>query len=185
MALSSVVLFGLWSVAGGGTYAALTGSTGNAANTFSAGTVTLTDNDSNAAMFSIANARPGVPESGCIKVSYGGSLNASVRMYGAVSGALAPHVKLTVVRGTDATPAFDNCAAFTPDATNYTGQGAGVLYTGTLAGYPVDHAGGVVDPISTWTPGTSASYRFTVEILDTNSAQGQNATATFTWEARS
>jgi predicted ribosomally synthesized peptide with SipW-like signal peptide len=169
----------------GGTYAAFSSSTSNAGNTFVAGTVTLSDNDAEVAMFSLANARPGAPETGCLQVSYTGSVaTTALKLYGTVTGPLAGYVQLTVVRGTDPTPSFDACTTFTGDTTNYRGLGAGVLYSGTLAGYPADFTAGIADPLAVWTAGQKASYRFTVEILDNNAAQGLSSTASFGWEAR-
>jgi hypothetical protein len=186
LALSVVLLTVLWSVAGPGTWAALSGTTDNTGNTFSAGTVTMTDNDSSAAMFTFTNQKPGVTDNACIKVNYTGSVSASqVKLYGAVTGTMAPYLQLTVTRGTDATPAFDNCGAFTPDATNYNGLGAGVLFSGTLSSFPAAYAAGLSDPLTPWTNTSSASYRFTVEVIDTNAVQGLTSGATFTWEARS
>ena len=169
----------------GGTHAALSGSTGNAGNTFTAGTVVLGDNDAGTALFNVSNARPGAALSQCIQVQYTGSLSATVRLYGAMTGALAPYVRLTMTRGTDPAPTFSGCTTFTADTTNYVGLGPGVLYDGTLAAYPSSYATGVVDPLASWTTGQKASYRFTVELLDNNAAQGLSMGATFSWEARS
>jgi hypothetical protein len=169
----------------GGTQAALSGSTDNTGNTFSAGTVVLGDNDAGNALLNVANARPGVAVSQCIQLQYSGSLTASVRMYGTMTGALTSYVKVTVTRGTDPTPAFSGCGSFVADTTNYSGLGAGVLYTGTLAAFPSSYASGVVDPLASWAPGQKPSYQFTVELLDNNAAQGLSAGATFSWEARS
>jgi hypothetical protein len=185
LALSVVLLMGLWTVAGGGTYAALSGSTANTGNTFSAGTVTMTDNDSTTALFAFTNQEPGVVENACIKVNYTGSVNASVKLFGSVSGTMAPYLNLTVTRGTDSSPSFDSCANFTPDATNYSGLGAGVLFSGTLSSFPTTYATAITDPDAAWTNVSSASYRFTVEVVDDNAVQGLTSGATFTWEARS
>jgi hypothetical protein len=186
LALSVVALTVLWAVAGQGTWAALSGSTDNTGNTFSAGTVTMTDNDSTAALFTFTNQKPGVVDNRCIKVNYTGSVSAAaVKLYGSVSGTMAPYLQLTVTRGTDATPAFSSCSAFTADATNYNGLGAGVLYSGTLSSFPTTYAAGLTDPLTPWTNVSSASYKFTVEVTDTNAVQGLSSGATFTWEARS
>jgi hypothetical protein len=186
LALSVVLLTVLWSVAGPGTWAALSGTTENTGNTFSAGTVTMTDNDSSAAMFTFTNQKPGVAEDGCIKVNYTGSVSASaVKLYGTVSGTMAPYLTVTVTRGTDSTPAFDNCGGFVADATNYNGLGAGVLFSGTLSSFPTTYAAGLADPLSPWTNVSTASYKLTVQVVDTNAVQGLSSGATFTWEARS
>ena len=70
-----------------GTHAALSGSTDNTGNMFSAGTVVLGDNDAGNALLNVTNARPGVPASQRIQLQYTGSLTASVRMYGTMIGA--------------------------------------------------------------------------------------------------
>ena len=171
---------------GAQTWAALSGSTGNTGNQFAAGTVALTDNDGGStSMFTFTNQRPGVVDNSCIRVNYAGSLSAGVKLYSTVSGTLAPYVTLTVTRGTDASPAFDSCTSFSPDAINYIGQGNGVVYKGPLSSFPTTYATALSDPAATWSTGTSASYRFSVQIADDNAAQGLSSTATFTWEARS
>jgi hypothetical protein len=187
LALSVVLLLGLWTVAGGGTYAALSGNTANPGNTFSAGTVTLTDNDANGALFTFTNQKPGVTVNSCIKVTYTGSVTTSaLKLYASTAtGTLAPYVNLTVTKGTDSSPSFNGCTNFTADATNYNALGAGVLFNGTLSTYPTAYAAAVSDPNSAWTNSTSASYRFTVSVADTDAIQGLTAAATFTWEARS
>jgi hypothetical protein len=109
-------------------------------------------------------------------------------LYATVSGALAPYLTLTVTRGTDSAPSFSSCANFTADATDYIGQGAGVVYQGSLSGYPTDYASGIVDPKpatpETWTTGEAHSYRFNISLDNNLAAQGLSATAAFTWEAR-
>ena len=42
------------------------------------------------------------PGSGCIEVRHDGTLDAAVRVYGTASGAAAPYLTLSIVRGTDA-----------------------------------------------------------------------------------
>ena len=181
-----VLVTGLWTVAGEGTWAALSGTTANTGNTFSAGTVTMTDNDANGAMFTFTNQKPGVTDNRCITVNYTGSVNASVvKLYGTVTGTMAPYLNLTVTRGTDPTPSFSNCSGFVADATNYNGIGAGVLFSGLLSTYPTTYAGGLTDPLTPWTGTSKAAYRFTVSVVDDNAVQSLTSGATFTWEARS
>jgi predicted ribosomally synthesized peptide with SipW-like signal peptide len=188
-AWSVVVLALLVAAVSGGTWAAFTATTDNSGNSFSAGSVTLSDNDSGAAMLTLTSAAPGDSDSGCIRVTYSGSLPATVRLYGTTAGTgLDPYLNLTVTRGTISSGAFDSCANFSADATNYVGAGAGVLYSGTLQGFPDDYANGIVDPTSAspenWTNGEEHAYRFTVTLQDNNAAQGKTATQTFIWEAR-
>jgi hypothetical protein len=174
--------------AGSATYAAFSGTTSNSGSTFSAGSVVLADNDSGASLLSLSSAKPGNSDTGCIRVTYTGTLSARLRLYAAVTGSLAPYLNVTVTRGTDSSPSFDSCTNFTADATNYIGQGAGVIYSGTLSGFPTTYAAGIVDPTSgspaTWTNPTSRSYKIAVSLANNAAAQGLSGTASFTWEAR-
>lgn len=175
-------------LAGAGSYAVFTATTGNTGNSFASGTVAIQDNDANTAMLALANAKPGDADTSCIRIEYTGSLDSTVRLYGSVSGSLASYLTLTVTRGTDSSPSFDSCANFTPDATNYVGAGNGVVYSGPLSSFPASYAAGIVDPTSgspeTWSQSEAHSYRFVVTLQDDNAAQGLTGNASFTWEAR-
>lgn len=175
-------------LAGAGSYAVFTATTGNTGNSFTSGTVAIQDNDANTAMLALANAKPGDADTSCIRIEYTGSLDSTVRLYGSVSGSLASYLTLTVTRGTDSSPSFDSCASFTPDATNYIGAGNGVVYSGPLSSFPASYAAGIVDPTSgspeTWSQSEAHSYRFVVTLQDDNAAQGLTGNASFTWEAR-
>jgi hypothetical protein len=189
--LASAVTLGLIGVvAGVSTFSAFTATTANAGNTFAAGSVVIGDNDSNGAMFSMSALKPGDNDEGCITVTYTGTLAAGVKMYGTTGGTgLDPYINLVVTRGTIASPSFDSCAGFSADATNYIGSGAGVVYSGTLAGYADNYAAGLVDApgggnTEVWNTNEVHTYRFAVSVADNDLAQGLNATQTFTWEAR-
>lgn len=186
--LTLLVLGGLAAVSGAATYSAFSSQTSNASNSFAAGTVHVTDNDLGVAMLSLTNAQPGASDTSCLLVTYSGSLSSTVRLYGSIAGSLADYLTLTVTRGDDPSPVFDDCVGFAADATDYIGAGAGVVYQGALSGFPSSYASGLVDPIpaspETWTSGETHTYRFVVTLADDNAAQGQNATASFTWEAR-
>jgi len=187
--LLSLLIMGVFgAIAGVGAYSSFTSTTSNTGNSFAAGSVVLSDNDSNTAMLSLSNAKPNDSDTSCIKVTYTGSLSSTVRLYGTVSGTLASYLTLTVTRGTDSSPSFDSCTNFTADATDYNGNGAGVIYSGNLSAFPSSYAAGIVDPKAatpaTWTNGNAHSYKFVVTVQDTDSAQSQTATGGFTWEAR-
>ena len=171
-----------------GTISAFTSTASDAPNTFSAGTVTLDDNDSATAMFSMAGLKPGLSDTACIKVTSNGTLPNLLRVYGTTTGTgLDAYLNVVVTRGTGAT-SFDDCTGFTPDASDWRGLGAGVVFSGTLQAFPDDWAGGVVDPRAAvpeaWTTGETHTYRFAVTLADTDAAQGLTAAQTFTWEAR-
>ncbi len=162
------VLCAALGLAGFGVYSAYTATTTNTGNSFASGTVSITDNDSSTAMLSLANAKPGDSDSSCVRVTYTGSLAANVHLYGASSGGLAPYLTLTITRGTDPSPSFDSCTGFTPDATNYIGAGAGIVYQGALSAFGTNWATGVVDPVTgspeSWTLNEFHSYRYTITL---------------------
>jgi hypothetical protein len=170
--------------AAGVAYAAFTAVVSNAGNSISGGTVEIADNDGGSAMLALAGATPGSSDTSCIRVSYTGSLSSTVRLYGTVTGTLAPHLILTVTRGTDSSPSFDSCAGFSADATDYIGAGPGVVWTGLASTFPSTWAGGVVDP-GTWTTSEAHSYKFVISPVDRDSAEGLSSTFSASWEARS
>src|SRR3954468_8253984 len=178
-------------LAGAQTWAAYDDTTANKADSFATGTVALADNDSGAAMLSLSSAVPGATDTGCMTVTYTGSLASAVRLYGTSTGSgLDAYLDLKITRGSfsGAPPAFDSCASFTPDATDYVGSGGGVIYNGTLQAFPDDYASGRVDPLAagpeTWTTGESHVYKIQVTLQNNASAAGKAAGQTFTWEAR-
>ena len=172
------------------TFAAFNGQTSNATNSMQAGSVSMTDNDGGVAMMGFSNALPGTSDTSCITVTYNGSLSSNVRLYGTTGGTgLDQYMNLTVTRGTFSTaPAYDSCTNFSPDATNYTGAGNGVIYSGTLQNFPDSYAAGISDPTSaspeTWTNGELHVYRFQVSVQENVAAEGKSASQSFTWEAR-
>lgn len=185
-------LAALAATAGSVTWAAYTATTGNSGNQIESGTVKLDDNDGGSAVLSLAAAEPGATDSGCITVTFAGSLASTVRLYGTTGGTgLDQYMDLRVTRGTygGAEPGFDSCTNFQPDAADYVGAGAGVVYDGTLQAYPDAYAAGLVDPPAggpeSWTTGESHVYRVEVSLRHNLAAQGLTATQEFTWEALS
>src|SRR3954451_17568246 len=108
----------LGGLAGLGIFGAFTSTTSNSNNSFASGTVVIGDNDANSALYSVSNAKPGTTTSGCIKVTYTGSLAADVHIYTASTiGTLGQYVDLTITPGTQTgTPVFPSCTGFTADS---------------------------------------------------------------------
>jgi hypothetical protein len=175
-------------VAAGLALATFKDTSSNPGNSFSAGTLDLTDDDNGSVAFNLTGLKPTTPaESRCIQVSYAGNGSGLVRLYGSTTGSLASHLNLKVERGAQASPSFPSCTGFAPDSTSYIGAGAGVVYDGTLSAYPTSYAAGVVDApgaAETWTGGEAHSYRLTVSLADEAAAQGLSSTAAGPWEAR-
>ncbi|GAB1645806.1 hypothetical protein KRMM14A1259_62290 [Krasilnikovia sp. MM14-A1259] len=160
--------------------AAFTASTNNAADSWNAGTVALSDDDSGSAMFSANLLRPGSTGEKCIKLTYNGSLSGNVKLYSsAVSGALAPYIDLVIEEGTGGD--FGSCTGFA--------AAGGPTYTGTLASFgttKTDFTSGV----GTFAPTGAGQIRtyhisYTVNASTPDSAQGATASATFNWQAAS
>jgi predicted ribosomally synthesized peptide with SipW-like signal peptide len=187
--LGSMVVLGLVGVvAGVGTWSAFSATTSNPNNQFTAGTVAIGDDDSGGAIFTMAAMKPGSTDTGCIEVTYTGSLASNVTMYGTTTGTgLDPYIDVVITRGTIASPSFDSCTGFSADAGNYIGAGAGIVYSGTLAAYPDNFGAGLLDAPSateSWSTNEKHVYKIQVTLQDTNAAKGLDATQVFTWEAR-
>ncbi|MDX1450031.1 MAG: TasA family protein [Acidimicrobiia bacterium] len=159
--------------------AAFFDTTVNTGNGFAAGTVTLTDDDTTTALFDLANLAPGDGATSCIAVTYSGSLDATVKLYAAVTGGtgLDSYLDVTVERGSGGS--FADCGAFTVDE---------VVYSGTLSGLAAtaqDFGSG----LGAWAaiggaPDDVVTYRVAVTLQDDDAAQGLDASASFTWEAQ-
>ncbi len=191
--LATGLVLGLSAViAGFGTWSAFSSTTSNDANRFEAGSVTISDSDGDpgVAMFNLTGLKPGEPGAAgakCIKVTYSGTLDATVKLYGSTTaGSLGSYLNLKITRGSiSGTHTFPSCTNFSPDGTEYiAGKGNGVVYDGTLASLPSSFSGGIQYPASNWSA-SSAVYKFEASVQDNNSAQGQTATGVkFVWEAQ-
>lgn len=96
-------------------YSAYSATTVNPTSNWASGSVDLSDDDSNAAAFSVANARPGMSGSRCLVVTSKGSLPSDVRIYGGNGSAttsLAAYINLTITQGSGGS--FGSCTGFQP-----------------------------------------------------------------------
>ncbi len=183
-----VVLGVVACIAGAGVFSAFSSQTDNPGNSVTSGTVVLSDNDAGSALYKLTNAKPGDSQTSCIKVTYSGSLDASVKVYTpSTVEALASSVNLKIEPGTQTTSSFPSCSTFTPDA-------GAALYEGTLASFASEHgsfANGIADNPGTvatkWATGDSVVYRVTATLAANapDSAQGQSTGAhIIRWEAQ-
>jgi hypothetical protein len=189
--LALALVLALGAGAGSYTWGAFVSTTQNSGNSISSGSVVLSDNDGGNALLSLSAALPGASDTGCITVTYGGSIASTVRLYGTTTGSgLDQFLDLRITRGTysPTDPGYDSCTNFQADAPDYLGAGAGVIYDGTLQGFPDSYAGGLVDPApgtpETWTSAESHVYRIQVTLQNNSAAEGKDAAQAFTWEAR-
>ncbi len=186
---SGVIVSGL--LVTGSSYAVFSAPTSNAPNSWSAGSVTLADDDSNTAMFTVTGMKPGATGTKCILVTAGGSLASVVKLYTSQSSpaysttnGLATYLNLTVTQGTGGTTS--SCSGFTP-----LGTGSAV-YSGTLAAFAASAPGfSSGRPASNaWAPAGAGSetrsyqFTYTLDPAAPNTVQNGTATIGFTWEAQ-
>jgi len=164
------------------TFGAFSSTTTNPGNSFAAGTVTIGDNDGGSALYNLSNQKPGVQTDKCVKVTYTGSLDSTVKLYASAVTAGGAFVDLAITSGTGTNAA---CSDFVADATGSS------VYTGTLKNFAdtyTSFATGLADnPLATtkWQLNDAVTYRFRVSVQDNNSAQGATTgTHSFTWEAQ-
>src|SRR5262245_1690768 len=179
----------LGGLAGLGVFGAFSSTTSNANNSFASGTVVIDDNDANSALYNVSNAKPGTSASGCIKVTYTGSLASDVHIYTTSTvGSLGQYVDLTITPGSQSgSPAFPSCSGFTADP-------GGAIYSGTLQNFANTkntYANGLLDypgtSATSWATNDSVVYQFTTTLQSgaPDSAQGlSTGSHAFTWEAR-
>jgi len=163
-------------------YSAFSATTTNPTNNWSTGSVVLSDDDTNQAMFNASALAPGSTASKCIVVTYSGSLTSSVKLYGTgktATNSLDTYLDLVVEQGTGGT--FANCTGFVVTA------GAANTFTGTLASFATAYSN-FGNGFGTYAP-TGASTKvykitYTVNAAIPNSAQGSTASMGLTWEAQ-
>ncbi len=166
-------------------YSAFSATTSNPTNNWSAGTVALSDDDSNVAMFTATNLKPGSTGQKCIAVTSTGSLASAVKLYGTsytTTNSLAASLNLTVTQGTG--------GGFSAGCSGFTALGTGSsVYSGTVAGF-AGSATNFATGLGSWAPtGTGSETRvfqftYTLDPATPNTAQGGTAAVGFTWEAQ-
>lgn len=169
-------------------YSAFSATTSNSGNSWTGGTVQLSDDGSGGALFNAAGLAPGSTGSQCIVVTSTGTLPALIRLYGtsfSTTKSLAAALNLTVTQGAGAS--YGNCTGFAPLAANAT------VFAGTLARFATTHTtygtGVPASGAGAWrTTGAvvSRTYRFsyTMNPAAPTSTMGGTAAVGFTWESQ-
>jgi hypothetical protein len=175
---SVLIVAALGGMAAFGAFSAFSDTTSNPNNSFAAGTVTV-GNNATSPLYSVSNGKPGAASTNrCIKITYSGSLPATVKVYrSALSGTLGQYLDLTVTKGTGSQ---EDCSDFVAGAS---------VYSSTLESFGTDWTGGLAltnaSNSAAWSNGDAVTYRFSAVIQDNNAAKGLNTgTHSFTWEAR-
>jgi hypothetical protein len=181
------------------TSAVFTGTTSNPSNSWSAGTVTLVDDDggtsptTGTAMFSTAvstaNLMPGNTGTHCIRVTYNGSFTSppAVKLYaiGLAGTGLGTYLDLTIEEDNNGQGTYGGCGTFAGTHIYQSGTPAGS--TGTL-GYFAANMTNYNTGVGTWAPtapGQAKTYRFRYTVQNNDLAQGLTASLNFVWEAHS
>ena len=179
---STMVVTTLGSFAALGVYSAFSSTTQNDNNRIKAGTVAISDNDANAALYSVVpanGAKPGDFDEHCIKVTYTGSLPSTVKLYRSAVGALGTYVNLKITKGT--VGSNFNCSDF--------GGTTSVVFDNTLSSFGTDFSSGLAltnaSNSASWSQNDTVTYKIRGTLMDDNNAQGGDTNLhTFTWEAQ-
>jgi hypothetical protein len=177
---SVTVVAAVGSFAALGVYSAFSKTTQNDNNRIAAGTVDISDNDANSALYSVvpaSGAKPGDYDEHCIKVTYTGTLPANVKLYrGSISG-LGSYVNVKVTKGTGSQ---FNCSDFS-GSTTVLDTTLGAVGTDWTGGTALTNAGGS----ATWAQNDTVTYKIRGTLMDDNLAQGgDTGLHSFFWEAR-
>ena len=163
-----------------GVFSAFSSTTTNPGNNFSAGTVTISDNDGGTSVYNASGQKPGEFAEKCVKVTYSGSLPSTVKLYrSAFAGGsgLDAFIDLSITKGTG--NSFD-CSDF---------SGSTAVPTTTLSAFPSSHGTGIAltnaGGSANWAQNDSVTYKVRATLQDDDAAQGLVAGShSFTWEAR-
>ena len=183
--LLTVLVVGLGgALAGFGVFAAFSATTSNPNNSFQAGNVSISDNDGGTALFTNsglhANTKPGNYDR-CVRVTYNGTLDADVKLYGSAITGDGNGMNVTVDKSDTGTAA--DCSDFGTAGTVESVFAAAPLTTFDNAS---NWATGIdTDPVgeTKWVPGQEQTFRFRITVGDAN----QNATLdafNVIWEAQ-
>jgi hypothetical protein len=180
-AAAPVALLASGGIVWAASYSAFSATTVNPTSNWTSGTVALSDDDSNTALFTASGLKPGSTGTKCIAVTSTGSLPAAVKLYGTsytTTNALAANINLKVEEGTGATTA--SCTNFVASSTLY--DGAMSVFGTTKTSY----ATGVGSWAPTGSGSETKSYRVTYLVSPTtpDTAQGGTAALGFTWESQ-
>jgi hypothetical protein len=157
-----------------------TAQSANPANTFSTGTLSMSNSADNAAILTASNLRPGDSSTGTVDIANTGSLSAAFTL-----------TKSSVTDSDTANPlsgklnvVVDDCGTFSGATAPACSDGDEVTkYTGTLA--EMSTAGHGVSALGSFASNDKHRYRFRVTLDSSagNAYQGDSSTAAFTWNA--
>lgn len=202
----SLVATGLFVTAS--SYSVFSSSVTTPGNSWQAASISLTDDSSASAAFTVTGAYPSSASpvtnrttgSRCITVTYTGTVPVSVKMYaanpsntaGGQAGAVAPatDIDVTITTGTGGTNSGGGCTGFTA------GGATGNVYSGTLLTYQGKTTYALPASSYTWSPSSNGSLVYKIDwtfrdngapssaTTGDNRYQGGSAGVDFVWEAQ-
>jgi hypothetical protein len=179
LALGALLTLALAGAAIVGSGANFTASSANPANTFSSGTLSISNTQNNAAVFTASNLRPGgASQSGTVDIGNTGSLSGSFGLSrGTIAdtgstSALSPKLNMVIT----------DCGSFASGTPTCGDADDTNVYTGALPGIATS-----ASPIGlgTFAAGEKHRYKFTVSLDSSadNNYQGGTSTVDFNWTA--
>jgi predicted ribosomally synthesized peptide with SipW-like signal peptide len=163
-----------------GVFAAFTATTTNPDNKIESGTVAV-GSDVSGAIYSLTGQKPTDVVTKCVRVTYTGTLAATVKAYvssGITNGTL---FNLKIERGTQTTGTRPDCGDFTPTAT--------VKADGQIGSTATDYTNGYDIKGSAFAQNDNVTLRFTITTNDDTTPNGHTSVTstglhTWTFEAR-
>ncbi len=179
---STLIVAVLGGLAAFGAFSAFSDTTSNNNNQFATGSVAI-GNNAVSPLYSVSNAKPGdTSPDHCIKITYTGSLPATVKVYrssftGGTTPNLSTYVTLNVTKGTGNA---EDCSDF---------SGTTSVYSGLLSAFATDYNSGLAltngSGGAAWSNTDAVTYKFSASVADDNNAIGlSTGTHSFIWEAR-
>lgn len=160
-----------------GSYAAFTSTATNPANSWSAGTVMLSNDGTGAVFATVSGLKPDDGATRCIAVTYQGTLASTVRLYatgGSATGDIGPYLDLIIEEGTGGS--FAGCTGFS----------GSLVYAGTVADFAATRTG-FSTGVGTFAPATGPTtevYRITYALRNDANGVGRSGGIGFTWQAQ-
>ena len=170
-----------------GTYGAFTATTANTGNEITSGTVAVSDSDGGNPLIVRSGAQPGTYSNTCIRLTYSGSLPATIRAYrSGIDPAANDRYGFSVHKASAGSLTSPGSSMSCAGVTSWSGR----FSMQDLEVFGTTYAGGTDVKGSTFSPGETIDLLFQTYIYDGTSANGNttpNATGNFelTFEARS
>ena len=184
---SLAVIGALGALLGLGAFSAFTATTSNSGNAITSGTVKIDQHTGATTLYNVTNQKPGDATTGCVRVTYSGSLASTVHVYTTSTVTNGSLYNLKVERGSGLSSPDNtmNCTGFSASSTAYNGA------LGTFASTYTDYASGVAGKSAdaAWATNDAVDYKFTITQNDDATANAHTSATssgshTFVWEAR-